>query len=124
VADRFDEGAESRIVPVEEIPEGWMALDIGRETIKLYKEALDKANTILWFGPIGVFEMDRFAVGTKEIAQAVADNRGVTIIGGGDSSNAINSLGLSEKMTLVSTGGGASLTLAQGRKLVAVEAMD
>lgn len=124
VADAFSDDAQAKTVPVDAIEDGWMALDIGPVTTERYKQVLDSARTVLWFGPIGVFEMEKFSAGTREIAQKLASLDAVTIIGGGDSSNAVDSLGLDEKMTLVSTGGGASLTLAQGKELVAVKALE
>lgn len=123
VADKFDAQANSKVVSVDAIELGWMALDLGPETIRLYQEQLKRARTILWFGPIGVFEMEKFAQGTRAIAQTIAQLKVTSIIGGGDSANAVQSLGLEDKMTLVSTGGGASLTLVEGNTLPALEAL-
>jgi 3-phosphoglycerate kinase len=100
-----------------------MALDIGAETIKLFKKEISCAKTIIWNGPMGMFELERFAKGTKEIAKAVAAVKGVKIVGGGDSEAAVNKFKLSKKMSLVSSGGGASLALFEGKKLVAIEAL-
>ncbi|MBI2549332.1 phosphoglycerate kinase [Candidatus Woesearchaeota archaeon] len=123
VADKFDAQAKSKTVPIQGIEPGWMALDIGPQTVQLYQEQLKTAKTILWFGPIGVFEMEKFAQGTREIAQTIAQLKVTSIIGGGDSANAVHSLGLEDKMTLVSTGGGASLTLVEGNTLPALEVL-
>jgi len=123
VADRFAKDAVAKVVPIENIEKGWMALDIGPDSIKLYKTILAHAKTVTWNGPIGVFEFEKFAIGTKEIADAITDVD-VSIIGGGDSADAIDDLGYSEKVTHVSTGGGASLRLLEGKPLVAVEALE
>jgi len=123
VADRFAQDAESKVVPIENIEKGWMALDIGPDSIKLYKTILAHAKTVTWNGPIGVFEFEKFASGTKEIAEAVSETE-ISIIGGGDSADAIDDLGYSDKVTHVSTGGGASLRLLEGKRLVAVEALE
>jgi triosephosphate isomerase len=126
LADRFDADAHSKIVSCDSIDNGWMALDIGPTTVKQYLDDIKTAKTILWNGPIGVFEFDRFAKGTKDIALGVADRTragAVTIIGGGDSGAAVHKLGLDDKMTLVSTGGGASLKLFEGKTLVAIECL-
>lgn len=117
VADAFAETAKVKVVSVDSIEDGWMALDIGPKTRAKYIEALKKAKTILWFGPIGVFEMAPFAEGTKAIGEAIAKIKGVSIVGGGDSASAVKKLGLADKMTLVSTGGGASLEMIEGKKL-------
>jgi len=121
IADKFDENANSEIVTVNDIKKGWMALDIGPETTKTYQEQLKKAKTILWFGPLGVFEIDKFANGTKEITKTLEESSAITIIGGGDSTNAVQKFSSTDKMSLVSTGGGASLTLVEGKSLVAIE---
>ncbi|MBW2972067.1 phosphoglycerate kinase [Candidatus Woesearchaeota archaeon] len=126
LADRFDADAESKIAKIDQIDAGWMALDLGPETIKNFKIIIGEAKTIIWNGPIGVFEFDRFAQGTREIAKALADakERGATVIvGGGDSGAAVEKLGLKDRMTLVSSGGGASLALFEGKELVALNAL-
>ena len=120
VASEFSETAEVKTVPREGIEKGWMALDIGPETIAEYKKYIHEAKTILWFGPIGVFEMKPFAKGTTEIGKAIADADAVSIVGGGDSAGAVKILGLEDKMSLVSTGGGASLTMIEGKELPAL----
>lgn len=117
VADRFAADAEKRAVSVSEVPAGWMALDIGPETIVRYAAAIKPAQTVLWNGPMGVFEMDAFAVGTDAVAQAVAECDGTTIVGGGDSVAAVEKSGLVERMSHVSTGGGASLEFLEGKVL-------
>jgi phosphoglycerate kinase len=123
VADKFDNNANTGIVDIDSIEKGWMALDIGPETIEKYKRILKKAKTIVWNGPVGVFEMENFSKGTKELAELIAGLDATTIIGGGDTASAIESFGLADKMSLVSSGGGASLTLFEGKTLAAVEAL-
>lgn len=123
-ADRFAEDAAHKTVPVEAIPDDMMGLDIGAGTAALYGRAIAKARTVFWNGPMGVFEMDAFAAGTKAVAEAVAANKDAdTIIGGGDSVAAVNKFGLADQMTFISTGGGASMELVQGEKLPGVEAL-
>ena len=115
---------EMRTVKCSEIPDGYAGCDIGAETIKIYKDELSKAKTIIWNGPVGIFEMDRFAVGTNEIAKHLATLTDCkTIIGGGDSASAINKIGLSDKMTHISTGGGASLEFIEGKPLPGIECL-
>ena len=118
------ETGEMRTVKCSEIPDSYAGCDIGAETIKIYKDELSKAKTILWNGPVGIFEMDRFAVGTNEIAKYLATLTDCkTIIGGGDSASAINKIGLSDKMTHISTGGGASLEFIEGKPLPGIECL-
>ncbi|RMF54351.1 phosphoglycerate kinase [Candidatus Woesearchaeota archaeon] len=124
VADEFDEEAKSRNVGVDSIPEGWMILDIGEKTIEEYKKTLETAKTVVWGGPIGVFEWDKFANGTREIAEFIAKLSATTIIGGGDSAAAIRKYGLEDKVDHVSTGGGASLQLLAGNELPALKALE
>lgn len=121
VADAFSETANHKIVPAEGIEPGWMALDIGPDTIHRFTQEISLAKTVLWFGPIGVFEMEPFAKGTREIGEAIAKISGRSIIGGGDSANAVKNLGLEDKMTLVSTGGGASLEMIEGKEMPGLE---
>lgn len=124
VADRFAEDANTQVVSVDDIPEDMMGLDIGPETAKEYARAIAEAQTVFWNGPMGVFEMEAFAHGTKTVAEAVADNVAAdTIIGGGDSVAAVNKFNLADKMTFISTGGGASMELVQGASLPGVEAL-
>ena len=96
------------------IPEGWQGLDIGPKTVEIFSEAIKNAGTVVWNGPMGVFEFEKFAVGTKAIAKAVAESNSVSIIGGGDSAAAVAQLGYADKMTHISTGGGASLEFLEG----------
>lgn len=121
-ADAFSNEANTKVVPQNEIPDGWMGLDIGPETAKLYAQAVADAKTVVWNGPMGCFEMSKFADGTKTVAQALAEADAVTIIGGGDSAAAANQLGFADRMTHISTGGGASLEFLEGKELPGVAA--
>lgn len=123
VGKEFSKDTESKIVKYTEIPDGWEGFDIGTETIEMYKKELQKAATVLWNGPVGLFEFDEFAVGTNEIAKTLAEIDAVTVIGGGDSAAAIEKAGLSDKMTHISTGGGASLEFLEGKKLPGIECL-
>ena len=123
-ADKFAEDANTKTVSVDDIPADMMGLDVGPETAKLYAQAISQAATVFWNGPMGVFEMEAFAAGTKAVAEAVAENQqGDTIIGGGDSVAAVNKFDLADRMTFISTGGGASMELVQGEALPGVEAL-
>ena len=123
-ADRFAEDANTLTCSVDAIPADMMGLDVGPETAKLYAEAIASARTVFWNGPMGVFEMDAFAAGTKAVALAVAANKEAdTVIGGGDSVAAVNKFDLADQMTFISTGGGASMELVQGEALPGVEAL-
>ncbi|KAI0507193.1 hypothetical protein KFK09_013314 [Dendrobium nobile] len=126
-ADKFAADANSKVVPASAIPDGWMGLDIGPDSIDTFSEALESANTIIWNGPMGVFEFEKFALGTDAIAKKLADLSGkgvTTIIGGGDSVAAVEKAGLADKMSHISTGGGASLELLEGKSLPGVLALD
>jgi phosphoglycerate kinase len=122
-AAAFEADAESRTVPVDAVPDGWLGLDIGPATCAAYREHLLDAKTIFWNGPMGVFEWPRFAAGTKAVAQAVADVDAYSVVGGGDSVRALNELGLEDRISWVSTGGGASLELLEGKELPGVAAI-
>ncbi len=117
VGDKFAADADSKTVCSKCIPDGWMGLDIGEKSIAAFSEALANAGTVVWNGPMGVFEMEKFAVGTKAIAKAIAESGAVSIIGGGDSAAAVEQLGFADKMTHISTGGGASLEFLEGLTL-------
>jgi phosphoglycerate kinase len=122
-AASFDADAESRVVPYDDLPEGWLGLDIGPETRERFDELIRYARTVFWNGPMGVFEWERFAAGTKAVAEAVAAVDGYTVVGGGDSVRAISELGLGDDISWVSTGGGASLELLEGKELPGVAAI-
>ncbi len=122
-ADSFDNGANTRIVPTSSIPDGWQGLDIGPETCKTFAEAIKKAKTVIWNGPMGVFEMPNFAHGTKAVAQALAESGAISIVGGGDSAAAVTQLGYADKISHISTGGGASLEFLEGLVLPGVAAL-
>ena len=117
VANEISEKATSKVVPVECIPADMMGVDAGPETIKIIKEEIKKAGTVVWNGPVGVFEVPKFAKGTNEIARALADSKAVSIIGGGDSASAVEQAGVADKITHISTGGGASLEFLEGKEL-------
>ena len=122
-AAAFEEEAESRIAPYDDLPDGWLGLDIGPETRERFGELIRGGRTVFWNGPMGVFEWPRFAEGTKTVAEAVADVDGYTVVGGGDSVRAVQALGLAERISWVSTGGGASLELLEGKDLPGVVAI-
>jgi phosphoglycerate kinase len=124
VAGEMKPDAETRVVPVSAIPEGYLALDIGPETARKFCDAIKKAKTLVWNGPMGVFEMSPFAPGTREVARAVADTEAVSIVGGGDSVAALEKEGLKERVTHVSTGGGASLEYLEGKALPGIKILD
>lgn len=124
VADKFEPDAATRVVPIDAIPPDWQAIDIGPATIAEYKREIDKAKTVIWNGPPGVFEIDAFADGTKALAEELADHPGITIIGGGDTAAAVGKYGLDDKMDHVSTGGGASLEFLEGKELPGIAALD
>ena len=119
-ADAFAPDAARQVVPAGEIPDGWQGLDIGPETVKLYCDAVKDAGTVIWNGPMGVFEFPAFAKGTEAVAEALSKTSAITIIGGGDSAAAVQQLGYAGKMTHISTGGGASLEFMEGKELPGV----
>ena len=123
VAKEFAADAEAKTVPSDAIPAGWQGLDIGEKTRELFAGAIKGAGTVVWNGPMGVFEFDKFAEGTRSVARAVADSGAVSIIGGGDSAAAVEQLGFADKITHISTGGGASLEFLEGKELPGVAAL-
>ena len=123
-ADEFANDSPHDTYDVDEIPDDRMGLDIGEETIKLFTDALKASKTVVWNGPMGVFEMENFAVGTKAIAECLAEINATTVIGGGDSAAAVTQFGLADKMTHISTGGGASLEFLEGRELPGIACLD
>jgi phosphoglycerate kinase len=127
VADNFAADANSQTVSIENIPDGWMGLDIGPDSVKKFQEALGDCKSVIWNGPMGVFEFDKFAVGTEAIAHTLADlskKGATTIIGGGDSVAAVEKVGLADQMSHISTGGGASLELLEGKTLPGIAALN
>ena len=120
VGNEFKADCDSEIVDIKAMPAGWMGMDIGPKTIELFSDAIKNAGTVVWNGPMGVFEFDAFTKGTKAMAQALADSGAITIVGGGDSAAAVEKLGFADKMTHISTGGGASLEFLEGLELPGV----
>lgn len=124
VANEISENSMAETVDATNIPDDMMGVDIGEKTIELFKEEIEKAGTVVWNGPVGVFEIEKFANGTKQIALALAESNAISIIGGGDSAAAVEEFGVEAKMTHVSTGGGASLEFMEGKKLPGIEALE
>ena len=120
-ADKFAEDAVSKIVTAQEIPNDWMGLDIGPATVRLYREGLSDVQTVLWNGPMGVYEMEKFARGSSKIAHFVADSYATTVVGGGDTADLVQRIGVDDEMSFISTGGGASLELLEGKILPGVK---
>ncbi len=123
-SDRPDGSAPTQVFPANAIPDGWMGVDIGPETVKLFVNEIQQAKTVVWNGPVGVFEIEPFANGTRTVAQALAGNNGTTIIGGGDSAAAAVKFNLADKMSHISTGGGASLEFLEGKPLPGIEVLN
>lgn len=123
-ADAFSNDAKTVMVPVDSIPEGYMALDVGSSTTMIFAEEINRAKTVIWNGPMGVAEMPNFAGGTRAVAEALANTSATTIIGGGDSAAAVKNLGFGDKMSHISTGGGASLEFLEGKELPGIAALD
>lgn len=123
IGKEFKPDTESKIVPWTEIPDGWEGFDIGTKTIEMFSEELKNAKTVVWNGPVGLFEFDQFAIGTSSIAKVLSEIDATTIIGGGDSAAAVKKAGLEDKMTHISTGGGASLEFLEGKKLPGIECL-
>ncbi|WP_297442400.1 phosphoglycerate kinase [Sulfurimonas sp.] len=119
-AEKFSEDAVSKIVTAQEIPDSWMGLDIGPATVRLYREGLNDVQTVLWNGPMGVYEMEKFARGSSKIAHFVADSYATTVVGGGDTADLVQRIGVDDEMSFISTGGGASLELLEGKVLPGV----
>jgi phosphoglycerate kinase len=122
-AERMDAQAKREIVKSDQIPSGWVCLDIGPETVKTFSEEIQSAKTIVWNGPMGVFEMEPFSHGTFAVAKAVASSSAFSIVGGGDSVAAVNQAGIADRISHISTGGGASLEFLEGKKLPGIEAL-
>ena len=122
-AEKFAADAVSKIVTAQEIPDNWMGLDIGPATVRLYREGLNDVQTVLWNGPMGVYEMEKFARGSSKIAHFVADSYATTVVGGGDTADLVQRIGVDEEMSFISTGGGASLELLEGKILPGVESL-
>ena len=124
LGDKFAEDCASCYADSDKIPDGWMGMDIGPKSIELFCDAVKDAGTVIWNGPMGVFEFPAFAEGTLEVAKAIADSGAISIIGGGDSVAAVTKLGFADKMTHISTGGGASLEFLEGLELPGIAALN
>ena len=123
IADRFAPDANSKVVKSTEIPDGWLGVDIGPETVEEFSKVIGRAKMIVWNGPLGVYEFDKFAKGTVAVAKLLAESDAITIIGGGDCVAAVQKAGVADKMTHISTGGGASLEFLEGKELPGIAAL-
>jgi len=124
VADKFEENAMVKYVTYQEIPDNWMGLDIGPASVRLFGEVIEDAQTILWNGPMGVYEMEKFARGSFKVSHEIARTHGIKVVGGGDTADLVQRAGDDEEMTFISTGGGASLELLEGKKLPGIEVLE
>ena len=124
IADAFDAEADSKVMDVGDVPAGWRILDIGPRTVQAFEDIIAQAGTVVWNGPMGVFEFDKFAKGTFEVAERMAKSEAIGIVGGGDSASAMRKAGLEDKITHISTGGGASLEMLEGKELPGLAALD
>lgn len=124
VGKEFKADTEAKTVPSDSIPDDWMGLDIGEKTIEIFSDAIKNAKTVVWNGPMGVFEMERFAIGTKKVAEALANSGAISIVGGGDSAAAVEQLGFADRITHISTGGGASLEFLEGKELPGIAVLN
>jgi phosphoglycerate kinase len=124
IADAFEADADSKVMEVGDVPAGWRILDIGPRTVQAFEDTIARAGTVVWNGPMGVFEFEQFAKGTFEIAQKIAESDATSIVGGGDSASAMRKAGLEDKITHISTGGGASLDMLEGKTLPGLAALD
>jgi phosphoglycerate kinase len=123
VGDRFDPKAAKKVVPNGEIPSEWVAMDIGPKTVRIFSDEIKEAKTIVWNGPMGVFEMEAFAQGTISVAKAVAQSKAFSIVGGGDTVAAVKMAGVADSISHISTGGGAALEFLEGKSLPGIEAL-
>jgi phosphoglycerate kinase len=124
VAQAVDAGSERKVVPADQVPPGWMALDVGPRTVEIFGDAIDRAGTVVWNGPLGVYEVEPFRAGTEGVARRLAQSHAISIVGGGDLAAALAELGLKASITHVSTGGGATLEFLEGKELPGVRVLD
>ncbi|MCK5567100.1 MAG: phosphoglycerate kinase, partial [Actinomycetia bacterium] len=124
IASEFNENSEKKVVSIDSIPADWMGLDIGNRSCEIFNKEIQNASTIFWNGPVGVFEWEKFSNGTKNIALAVAESNAITVVGGGDTVAAIKKYDVSDKISHISSGGGASMELLEGKLLPGIEALN